>query len=31
MTSEGRLERYAEIVVCIGANVQPGQGVVVLA
>ena len=29
MTSDERLERYAEVVVRIGANVQPGQSVVV--
>lgn len=29
MTFDGRLERYGEIVVRIGANVQPGQSVVV--
>jgi aminopeptidase len=31
MTSDERLDRYADIVVRIGANVQPGQGVVILA
>lgn len=31
MTSDERLTRYGDIVVRIGANVQPGQGVVVLA
>ena len=31
MTREERVERYAELVVRIGANVQPGQDVVVLA
>ena len=31
MTSDERLARYGDIVVRIGANVQPGQGVVILA
>ena len=31
MTSDERLERYGDIVVRIGANVQPGQGAVVIA
>ncbi len=31
MTSDERLTRYGDIVVRIGANVQPGQGVVILA
>ena len=30
MTSDERLERYAELVVRVGANVQPDQDVVVL-
>ncbi len=31
MTGDGRLERYADLVVRVGANVQPGQDVVVRA
>ena len=31
MTSEERLERYADLAVRVGANVQPGQNVVVMA